>query len=143
MTDSSLKLADLLAECDAHVIRLMLASDGGLEIEGPQDALTPDLLARLKAHKDELLTMLRPVPVLSVVTIDATAKPVCRCGSTNLREVPIHKGQSIRRDCGRCGRFFNFPVWYGKNDNPQDRHQNEQPSVGVNFRVAGEGKKND
>jgi hypothetical protein len=42
------------------------------------------------------------------------AGPVCRCGGTTWRDVPIHGGESIRRDCGRCGRFLCFPFWYGK-----------------------------
>jgi TubC N-terminal docking domain len=46
---------DLLAECKALGIRLTVAGDGGLSIDAPQDALTPDLLDRLKAHKAELL----------------------------------------------------------------------------------------
>jgi hypothetical protein len=46
---------DLLAECEAHGIRLTLAGDGGLSIDAPQDALTPDLLDRLKAHKADVL----------------------------------------------------------------------------------------
>jgi len=114
-------LADVLTDCEAHGIKLSLAGDGGLEIEAPQDALTPDLLGRLKAHKAELLAMLRPAPVaapaLPVAALDAPAKatkPVCRCGSTAWRDVPIHDGQSIRRDCGRCRRFLDFVVWHGK-----------------------------
>jgi hypothetical protein len=44
---------------------------------------------------------------------------VCRCGSTRWRDVPIHGGRSIRRDCARCGRFLSFPLWYGhKEDEP-------------------------
>ena len=39
----------------------------------------------------------------------------CRCGSTAWRDVPIHDGQSVRRDCARCDRFLDFPVWHGKN----------------------------
>ncbi len=50
-----------------------------------------------------------------------TPKPMCRCGSTTWRDVPIHGGQSVRRDCARCRRFIEFPVWYGK-----DTLQNEQ-----------------
>jgi hypothetical protein len=44
---------------------------------------------------------------------------VCPCGSTKWRDVPIHGGRSIRRDCARCGRFIAFPLWYGrKEDEP-------------------------
>ena len=122
MTGAPSILAELLAECEAHGIRLLLAGDGGLTIDAPQDALTPDLLGRLKANKADVLAMLRPAtdaaPALPVAISDTPAKPtkaVCRCGSTTWRDVPIHGGQSIRRDCGRCGRFLDFPVWYGKN----------------------------
>ncbi|MBI2826536.1 MAG: hypothetical protein HYX69_17835 [Planctomycetia bacterium] len=91
-----------------------------MTIDAPQDALTPDLLDRLKAHKAALLAMLRPVPeaapALPVPTRDAPARPVkavCRCGSTTWQDVPIHGGRSVRRDCGRCGRFSAFTIWYG------------------------------
>jgi hypothetical protein len=46
---------------------------------------------------------------------------VCRCGSTQWRDVPIHGGQSIRRDCARCGRFLSFPLWYGRADTVDSR----------------------
>ena len=52
-------LADLLAECDARGVRLSLAADGGLAVDGLPAALSPDLLARLRDHKPELLTALR------------------------------------------------------------------------------------
>jgi hypothetical protein len=42
------------------------------------------------------------------------AKPVCRCGSTRWRDVRIHGGQSVRRDCRKCRKFIAFPVWYGR-----------------------------
>ena len=116
MTD----LTELLADCDAHGIRLLAASDGGLTIDAPQDALTPDLIGRLKAHKGELLGLLRPMPDVAPVPPMAIrdapttpAKPICRCGATTWRDLPIHNGQSVRRDCGGCGRFIDFPVWYG------------------------------
>lgn len=60
MTGTPSILADLLTECDAHGIRLLLAGDGGLTIEAPRAALTPALVARLKAHKVELLAILGP-----------------------------------------------------------------------------------
>ena len=107
MTD----LADLLADCDAHGIRLTAASDVGLTIDAPQGTLTPELIGRLKAHKAALLTLLWPTPDLAPTR---PAKAVCRCGATTWRDVPIHGGQSIRRDCGQCGRFIDFPFWHGK-----------------------------
>jgi hypothetical protein len=120
MTGAPSLPADLLADCEAHGIRLAFAGDGGLAIDAPQAALTPDLLDRLKTHKADLLAMLRPAPeaapALPAPTREAPAKPtkaVCRCGGTTWRDVPIHGGQSVRRDCGRCGRFMEFPVWYG------------------------------
>ena len=105
MNGAASLLAELLADCDAHGIRLLLADDGGLTIDAPQDDLTPDLLDRLKAHKAELLTLLRggrcfdvdsasdaePAPIIDPPT---NAEAVCRCGSTTWRDVPIHDGQS-------------------------------------------------
>jgi hypothetical protein len=112
-------LTELLADCDAHGIRLLAADDGDLTIDAPKDALTPDLLHRLKANKSELLGLLRPMsdtapPAAIKDTRMNPTKSVCRCGSTTFRDIPIHGGQSVRRDCGRCGRFIEFPMWYGK-----------------------------
>jgi len=108
---------DLLAECESHGIRLTLAVNRGLAIDAPRDALTPNLLGRLKVHKTELLAMLRsapePSPALPAPTGDAPANAVCHCGSIVWRDVLIHSGQSIRRDCGRCGRFLEFLNWHG------------------------------
>lgn len=46
-----------------------------------------------------------------------TTEEICPCGSSTWRDVVLHhephRGRSIRRDCGRCGRFVDFPIWYG------------------------------
>ncbi|MBN2024923.1 MAG: hypothetical protein JW809_19255 [Pirellulales bacterium] len=57
-----------------------------------------------------------PAVVEPVVVVEPklVVEPVCRCGSTTWRDVPIHNGQSVRRDCARCGRFLDFPRWYGR-----------------------------
>lgn len=34
-----------------------------------------------------------------------------RCGATEFVDVPIHDGESIRRDCAQCGRTVSFPTW--------------------------------
>jgi len=125
MTGAHSVPSDLLADCDACGIRLVAADDGGLTIDAPQDALTPGLLDRLKAHKADVLALLQLVPNTSVATQDAPAdrtRPVCRCGATTWRDVPIHGGQSVRRDCARCGRFLEFPVWYGNNTLHSEQH---------------------
>jgi hypothetical protein len=114
-------LANLLSDCDTQGIRLLPSGDNDLTIDAPPDTLTPDLLDRLKTHKSELLVTLRPKP--NVVRDRPTkkdsdgnvmARTACRCGSWEARDVLIHDGQSVRRDCVRCGRFLEFPVWYGK-----------------------------
>ena len=46
----------------------------------------------------------------------AAAPDVVRCwhcGSTSVVNVPIHGGQSTRRDCSRCAATQGFPIWYG------------------------------
>lgn len=111
--------AELLVDLARRGIRL--EADGERLRYYPRSALTPDLLDRLKAYKVDLLAMLLPVPEVSpalpVATHEDPAKPtvpVCRCGSTTWRDVPIHDSRSVRRDCGRCGRFLDFPIWHGK-----------------------------
>jgi hypothetical protein len=117
MTGAAPTLIQLLADCDSLGIRLLVAGADGLTIDAPKDALTPDLLDRLKAHKPELLESLRPTPEVappvSAVAENRPATPVCRCGSTAWRDFPIHGGRSVRRDCAVCRRFIDFPIWYG------------------------------
>lgn len=62
MTGAPSILFDLLAECRARGIRLLNTGDGGLTIDAPQFALTPDLLDRLTALKGDVLAMLRAAP---------------------------------------------------------------------------------
>ena len=57
----------------------------------------------------------RPAPT------PADDAPRCdRCGATAFRDVPIHAGESVRRDCLACRRFLSFPTWYGENTDPED-----------------------
>ena len=105
--------AELLAELTRLNIRLK-AHSGQLRFH-PRSALTPDLLDLVKAHKTELLALLRPKRSVEVTRAAAAipAKLVCRCGSTMWLDVAIHDGQSTRRDCARCGRFIEFSRWKG------------------------------
>jgi hypothetical protein len=40
----------------------------------------------------------------------------CVCGATDVVDVPIHGGRSVRQDCRRCDRFIRFAVWHGKRE---------------------------
>ena len=98
----------------------------------PRSALTLDQLDKLTIHKSELLTLLSRAsdfdfdsaldaelaPIIDPVT---TTQEICRCGSTTWQDVPIHDGQSIRRDCGYCGRFIEFAVWHGISTGHKDQ----------------------
>ena len=88
MSGATSILADLLTDCHAHGIRLALADGGGLEIDAPPDALTPDLLDRLKAHKVELLEMLRPAPEVAPIN-QAEAAAVWQAALDRLEGDPL------------------------------------------------------
>lgn len=124
-------LAQLLTDCEVNGILLFAADDGSLTIDAPQEALTTDLLDRLKTQKAVLLAFLRLVraprparPEPHPATAGEPTASVCRCGTTAWRDVPIHGGKSVRRDCACCGRFLDFPAWYGKATFPLDTAAN-------------------
>jgi hypothetical protein len=100
MTPLEILLADL---CRRGV---KLKARGGQLGFYPKAAVNPFLLAALKRHKAELLALLAGEPL-----------PCRRCGSAETTDVPIHAGQSARRDCALCGRFVEFAVWYGRSAN--------------------------
>jgi hypothetical protein len=116
---------------DLGRLGIQLKAEGERLRYAPRSALTADLIERMKAHKSDLLTLLRPavnrpsaLPAVAgrfQVSEAKLTKPVCRCGSTIRRDVPIHGGQSIRRDCGRCGRFIRFLVWYGADTSHEEQ----------------------
>ncbi len=116
-------LVDLLADCEARDIRLQLSGDFSLVINAPRGALTVGLMDRLRAHKGELLAVLQAVPsavptmtaARPTANVSPVVKTVCRCGSASWRDVSVHRGQSVRRDCAQCGRISLFTVWYGQN----------------------------
>jgi hypothetical protein len=94
----------LLADLSRRGIKLE-ARDGQLRYF-PKAAIGPQLLTALRRHKLELMAVLTSEPV-----------PCRRCGGTEMLDVAIHDGQSVRRDCAQCGRFVEFAVWYGRSVN--------------------------
>ena len=82
----------------------------------PLEQLTPSDLENLREHKATILRLLRSE---GIVYENRFADPrpwtTCdRCGSTDHRDIPIHNGQSARRDCAQCNRFLGWPRWHGR-----------------------------
>ncbi len=70
--------------------------------------MTPDLIGQLRQHKRALLKVLGEPEAL------APGGTRCEhCDSPEFTDMPIHGGQSLRRDCAKCGRYHGFPKWYG------------------------------
>lgn len=82
--------AKLLADCDAHGIRLSLAGEEGLTVDAPQDVLTLDLIHRLKAHKTDLLVALRHAEAPAAVTTASVVDDHARRASQP--KVSAHEG---------------------------------------------------
>ena len=120
------ELQNILKRCHDSGIRLIPGDGGSLVIDAAKESLTPELIGDLKTWKSEILAYLQTVKScqpepdllsakLGTLTKGTSDKPVCKCGSKAWKDVFIHDGQSVRRDCARCDRFLDFPVWYGKN----------------------------
>lgn len=54
-------LSAILTDCEAKGIRLNATRAGMLEIDGPEEALTPGTIAQLKAFKAELIDVLERI----------------------------------------------------------------------------------
>ena len=94
----------------------------------PRSQVPAELAGRMRVHRSELMEILRAEAPVDEMPDGHLAHDlrdlhggvlhgqheltVCRCGSDRYRDVPIHAGQSVRRDCARCGRFLDFPKWY-------------------------------
>lgn len=87
---------------------VVLRADGDLLRFKPRD-LPPETIALLREHKPVLLRLLQ----VEASQPEPTSPACRRCGSVRFRDVRIHGGQSVRRDCGRCGLFWQFVLWYG------------------------------
>lgn len=73
----------------------------------------PDLIKVLRLAETRWVADEAAAPGQAATRAAAPARPICRCGSTTSQDVQIHDGKSVRRDCARCRRFIEFPVWYG------------------------------
>jgi hypothetical protein len=115
-TLSSEEARDLLRLLAAHAVELRVSLTGGLLCHDPEGWLTPAYRDALRPHTrelvDELVNSMAPIDV--PLEIDA---PRCSgCRSLEFVDVPIHGGESARRDCARCHHTAGFPLWYGVAD---------------------------
>lgn len=86
----------------------LFVKNGKLCFRAMEGAYTPELRALVDNHRGQLLAWL-------------TTAPCPRCRSTEWRDVSIHDGLSVRRDCAKCGRYLSFPLWYGVSEAPGRR----------------------
>lgn len=120
-------LAELLA---GRGVELRVTPSGELQLRDRDKRLSPADRATVHHYADALADWLAepatPNGESATSVVGGTTNPPpthvegspkapsCdRCRHAEFREVPIHDGQSIRRDCARCGRTWGFPVWYG------------------------------
>jgi hypothetical protein len=125
----------------ARLLATVAELGGSVALDGDSLLLTtsspapPELLAAMREHKPELVALLRigqaagdqpppgptppdpvaPPPPPTPPPHAGPPTPRCpQCGSCETRDVAIHSGRSVRRDCAQCGRFISFPVWHGE-----------------------------
>ncbi len=101
---------ELFQKLRALGVELSIDGDGRLAYDGPADVLGADLLAEMRAHRDELLAILpQPFkktcltnPTLPTIAIPGLICPWCRRGD---RLIDVDAGLN----CDRCGRLaFRF-----------------------------------
>jgi hypothetical protein len=92
---------------------------GGGPLDHAKSPARPELAEGPKTHEMELPAVLGHAGGPGARDqgqpgLGTDQRPCRRCGSPEYIDVPIHNGQSVRRDCARCGRFIAFVLWYGR-----------------------------
>jgi hypothetical protein len=127
-------MADLVRLLDERGVELRVSPGGELQVRDRGKRLSPADRAAVHHYRHDLADWLAAPPApapesgairhLKRAESDETerpknegspAGPCCdRCGGAEFVEVSTHGGASVRRDCGRCGRTWGFPVWRGE-----------------------------
>lgn len=118
-------MADLAGLLTDRGVELRVSSGGELQLRDREKRLTPadrDLVRHYANALADWLTISiepngpedEPSKPAADPPVDSTGPRCDRCGSIEFVEVPIHEGDSVRRDCARCRRTWGFPVWYGR-----------------------------
>lgn len=51
-----------------------------------------------------------------VLEPEPSPAPCRRCGNRQTYLAVIHSGESLRRDCAKCGRFVDFVAWHNREE---------------------------
>jgi hypothetical protein len=115
--------ADLLAELVSRGVEFQAHGDR-LRFR-PTERLGPADVDNIRQHKSALLALLRAEGlVFCHPAADPRPLKACdRCGSTDYHDIPVHNGQSRRRDYNRCHRFLGWPQWYGRALPGEENHK--------------------
>lgn len=104
---------DLVADLTARGVTIV-ATSGRLRFH-PMSLITSDDLHQLQLNKQAILNYVQSDENERMNPF-ARITPSSRCdlcSSPEFLEVSIHDGESLRRECARCGRFMGWPLWYG------------------------------
>lgn len=109
---SNSAIRGLLSECDSKGVQVILTGDGELVVEGPEDAMTPSLLAKLKAAKPDLLDL----AVAGRTRQLAGPRPCLHHSDPEQWETSPEKGRPgwVRVTCRHCGKFIGCRPWSAK-----------------------------
>ncbi len=107
---------ELLAELRHSGVILKAEGD---RIKFKPKSLPAETVEMIVEHKPVLLRLLHAEAEPAAANQDdhqpePTSQKCRRCKSRRFLDVEIHGGQSVRRDCKRCGCFWEFVNWYGK-----------------------------
>ena len=107
-----MKPAEILSILSIASVTLTASTSGQLRYRSDPGTYTDELKRLVADHRSELIAWLIGRGASESLS-EGSIGCQCVCGSTELVGVSIHAGRSVRLDCAKCGRFVEFPVWYG------------------------------
>jgi hypothetical protein len=91
-------ITSLIQELSQAGVAMRVDARNRLLAMAPKGVMTTSLKAIIAEHK---------ACIASTIQLSICQK----CGSEEFIDVAIHGGNSVRRDCAKCGRTMGFPVW--------------------------------
>lgn len=91
-------ISSIIHELSQAGVVITVDAQNRLRARALKGVMTTSLKARIAEHKTS---------IASAIQLSLCQK----CGSQEFIDVTIHGGNSVRRDCAKCGRTAGFPVW--------------------------------